>query len=177
MGSCARPACAVSLVAGKDRRCYRHAVVFNTLKSRRLHEKRLLRAVTAAAHLVLVFAVLFGIAQSGRRYFYCEAFGLLPSDPCRQGSSTVEGNRSPGMLSEDPADCCEVVTLGAMPEAAQASRPSVAPAAQVALVPARSLRTPIAFAPPPCVDREFERWRPPPRASRDLRAQLMVFLT
>jgi hypothetical protein len=129
------------------------------------------------AHLVLIFAVLFATVQSGRRYFYCEAFGLLPYDPCVQATSHADRGSVPGMLSEQPKDCCEIVTFAAMPDAAQAAGPSIAPAARVAVIPARWLTAPIAFAPSACVDREFERWRPPPRTSNDVRAQLMVFLT
>jgi hypothetical protein len=132
--------------------------------------------VAVAARLVLAFAVLFGIAQSGSRYFYCEALGLLPSDPCAEAATEGHGKSPLGTLSEHHADCCEIVTLAAMPRAAQAAGPSVAPAPLVAVLPALRPEGAIDSAAPSCLDRGFERWRPPPRASNDVRAQLMVFL-
>jgi hypothetical protein len=80
-------------------------------------------------------------------------------------------------LTEKLADCCEVVTLPAMPDGARAASPSVLPAALVAIVPigwladlpaTPALRTPRRF---------FERWRPPPRSAGEVCAQLSVFLT
>ena len=60
------------------------------------------RAIATLAHLVLAFAVVFGIAHSGSRYFYCEALGLLPSDPCAGASSDAHGQGPSGTLSETP---------------------------------------------------------------------------
>jgi hypothetical protein len=135
--------------------------------------RRLPRALTAAAHWVLAFAVLFGVLHSGSRYFYCEALGLLPSDPCAAASSDAHSKTPLQTLSERTADCCEIVTLGAMPPAAQAAGPGVAPAARVAIVPAQWLADRIDAEAP---SRAFQRWRPPPRASGEVRAELMVFL-
>jgi hypothetical protein len=140
------------------------------------NRRRLPRAVVAAAHLVLAFAILFGVVQSGGRYFYCEALGLLPSDPCAQNAGNAHTECPSGKLSEHRADCCEIVTLGTMPRAAQATGPSIAPAALVATLPALRLADQNDSAAPSRVARAFERWRPPPRASNDVRAQLMVFL-
>jgi hypothetical protein len=137
---------------------------------------RLPQAVAAAAHWVLAVAVLFGVLHSGSRYFYCEALGLLPSDPCAAASSDAHSKTPLQTLSERAADCCEIVTLGAMPPAAQAAGPSVAPAARVAIVPASWLAGGNDLATAARVDRAFERWRPPPRASSEARAELMVFL-
>jgi hypothetical protein len=145
-------------------------------KSRSTRRWRLRRAVAAAAHWVLAFAVLFGITHSGGRYFYCEALGLSPFDPCAEASGDGHGKSPLGMLSERHADCCEIVTLAAMPQAAKSAGPSVKPVARVALVPALWLAGRLDSAAPSQVDRPFERWRPPPRASSDVRAQLMVFL-
>jgi hypothetical protein len=132
--------------------------------------------VAAAAHWVLALSVLFGIVHSGGRYFYCEALGLLPSDPCAEASADGRGKSPLGMLSERRADCCEIVTLATMPPAARSAGPSVAPAARISIVPALWLAGRVDFAAPSRVDRAFERWRRPPRASNDVRAQLMVFL-
>jgi hypothetical protein len=128
------------------------------------------------AHLVLAFVVLFGIAHSGGRYFYCEALGLMPSDPCAEAPSNSRRENPSGLLRQHRADCCEIVTLAAMPQAAEAAGPSVAPAARVAVVSALWLAGPIDVTTPQLADRAFERWRPPPRASNGVRAQLMVFL-
>ncbi len=145
-------------------------------KNRAPKRRRVPRALAAAAHWVLAFAVLFGIVHSGGRYFYCEALGLLPSDPCAEAAGEAH-NKSPfGMLGERPADCCEIVTLAAMPQGAQVAAPSVAPAARVAILPALGLVGWTDFAAPSRSERSFERWRPPPRTSNDVRAQLMVFL-
>jgi hypothetical protein len=133
------------------------------------------RAAAKMAHLVLALGVLFGIVQSGGRYFYCEALGLMPSDPCAQASGAATGSPV-GALSEQHTDCCEVVTLPAMPAAAEAAGPCVAPAARVALVAAPSLTASMPFVAWSGAERLFELWRPPPRAQSDARAQLMVFL-
>jgi hypothetical protein len=138
--------------------------------------RRLPRAVVAAAHWVLAFAVLCAIVHAGGRYFYCEALGLLPSDPCAQTARDAHSECPSGTLSEHHADCCEIVTLAAMPQAAQAAGPSVAPAALVAIINPLGLAGGIDLVAPLRLDRAFERWRPPPRASNDVRAQLMVFL-
>jgi hypothetical protein len=134
------------------------------------------RAVAAAAHWVLAIAVFFGIVHSGGRYFFCEAFGLLPSDPCAEASTDGHERSLLETVGERHVDCCQIVTLAAMPQAAEAAGPSIAPAARVAILPARWLAEPIDSTAPSSFDRAFERWRPPPRASSDARAQLMVFL-
>jgi len=131
--------------------------------------------VAAVAHLALALSLVFGILQAGGRYFYCEALGFLPFDPCTQAHGAT-GKSPVGTLSEQHTDCCEVVTLGATPSVVQAADRAVAPAPWVALVPAHELGGPIACATPPSVDRCFKRWRPPPRAPNDARAQLNVFL-
>jgi hypothetical protein len=135
------------------------------------------RAVSVVAHCILAIAVVFGMVHAGSRYFYCEALGLLPSDPCAAAASS-EGHGKSGLsvLGEPTEDCCEVVTLAAMPRAAQAAGPGIAPAPWVAVIPAFRLERMAASAVPAVHDRTFEQWRPPPRTSNDLRAQLSVFL-
>ena len=142
----------------------------STKRSQRLH------AVAAAGRLLLAFVVLFGILHSGGRYFYCEALGLLPSDPCAEAARDAHGTSPLGAVGERRADCCEIVTLAAMPQAAKAAAPGVAPAARAALMPALWLAGVTRFAVPWRPGRAFERWRPPPRSSNDVHAQLMVFL-
>jgi hypothetical protein len=139
--------------------------------------RRARRAVVALGYLLLAFAVLSGIAQSGARYFYCEALGLMPSDPCVQAHCGGDGLGYGNLLKERRADCCEVVTLPTMPDAARAANASVPPAAVVAIVPsgwpADLPATPALRA----TKRSFDRWRPPPRSAGEVCAQLMVFLT
>ncbi len=134
------------------------------------------RAVAAAVHLVLAYAVLFGIVHSGGRYFYCEALGLLPSDPCAEASHDARGKGPLGMLDEQRLDCCEVVTLAAMPPAAQGAAPGVAPAASVAVPPSFWLARLVDSASPPRLGHAFKRSRPPPWASDAVHSRLMVFL-
>ena len=134
------------------------------------------RALRAAVHTVLAVALFFGMVQSGSRYFYCEALGLLPTDPCAQASNGDHGKSPLGTVSERTDDCCEVITLAAMPQAAQAAGPSVAPAACVAVLPALGLADATDLAATATRNRAFDRWRPPPRAPNDVRTQLMVFL-
>jgi hypothetical protein len=145
--------------------------------SRLTKRRGLPRVAVAATHLLLAFALLFGLVQSGGRYFYCEALGLLPSDPCAEAWGKAHSAGAESMFSEHHADCCEIVTLEAMPQAAQATAPGVPPAPCVAILPTLSC-APGTDSPLPSsrVAQAFERWRPPPRAPNDVRAQLMVFL-
>jgi hypothetical protein len=124
-----------------------------------------------------VFAVVCGIAQSGSRYFYCEALGLMPSDPCVQSERGGDTDGCGKSLSEKRADCCEVVTLPAMPDGARAASPSVSPAGLVAILPGAWLADPPATPALRPTGRFFDRWRPPPRSAGEVCAQLMVFLT
>jgi hypothetical protein len=138
--------------------------------------RRLSRAVAPVANLVLAFAMVFGIVHSGARYFYCEAYGLLPFDPCAKASSELHGKRPSDMLGERPTDCCEIVTLAATPQAARAAVPSVMPAPCVAVLPALWIAGRTDGLARSEGDRAFGSWRPPPRAWSDTRARLMVFL-
>jgi hypothetical protein len=125
---------------------------------------------------LVAVAVLFGIVQARARYFYCESLGLSATDPCAH-----QARQQPPcpLASFDRArfDCCEVITMPSMPEGARSVEPIVASASVVAILPpalgtiesVRGGGGPVAW--------EGERWRGPPRASRDRRAQLMVFLT
>jgi hypothetical protein len=135
------------------------------------------RAAVALGYLLLALAVVCGIAQSGSRYFYCEALGLMPSDPCVQAAHGGDTSGCGDILGEKLADCCEVVTLPAMPDGARAASPTVLPAALVAIVPSgwlADLQATLALRAP---ERFSERWRPPPRSAGEVCARLMVFLT
>jgi len=144
-------------------------------RGQRPRRRRLPRAAVAMVRLVLALAVVFAMVQSGGRYFYCEALGLMPSDPCAEVSGAA--HRGPlRTLTEQHTDCCEVVTLATTPPAAQTATPCVAPAPCVALVAAPRLSASMPFVSSLDRERLFERWRPPPRAPNDVRAQLMVFV-
>ena len=142
---------------------------------RRWSRRRLWRAAAMAlGHLVLAFAVVSGVGQSGARYFYCEAFGLMATDPCVQAS---QASRGPFEALDTPlADCCEVVTLPAMPEGARVASWSVPSAGCAAVLPAAVLIDPWSSRGHQLQSPERQRWRPPPRAPSEVRAQLMVFL-
>jgi hypothetical protein len=145
--------------------------------TRRRTPRALGAAAAAAAHWVLALAVVFGVLHSGGRYYYCEAWGLMPFDPCAQAPDQG-GRESPfDVLSEEHSDCCAVLRLGAMPQASQAAIPRVAAAPWVAVLPAPQRAEPSSDSETSRdLVRALARWRPPPRASNDTRAQLMVFL-
>ena len=147
-----------------------------SLAGRRWLRRGFWRATAVAfAQLALAFAIFSGIGHSGARLFYCEAFGLMATDPCAEASPSQRGPVE--AFDRQVADCCEAVTLPAMPQGARAASPSVPPAARVAIVPAGWLAvrwTPKELRSPKAA---MQRWRPPPRGPSELRAQLMVFLT
>jgi hypothetical protein len=141
------------------------------------HRRLLPRAVIARAWCALVaIAVLFGVVQARARYFYCESLGLSATDPCAHESHE---ERPCPLASFDraPFDCCEVITMPSMPEGARAALPSVPSASVVAILPPVLATIEAASGRGASVAWEGERWRGPPRASRERRAQLMVFLT
>jgi hypothetical protein len=144
----------------------------------RPRHRMLPRAVVARAWCALVaVAVLFGILQARTRYFYCESLGLSVADPCAHEAS----RQSPCPLASfdrAPFDCCEVVTMPSMPEGARAAPPSVSSAGVIAILPAVGSSVDSSWGGAAhAIAWEGERWRGPPRASRERRAQLMVFLT
>jgi len=153
-----------------------------TLGRQRMKAAKLLlrRAAVALAGLALSFMMLSGLARANGRYFYCEAMGLMATDPCApaaQETRPVSGSMAAREARESHADCCEVVTLPSLPDATNVSSPAVSPPALVAVLPAEpapdaQLRVPRAWS-----DRAFEHGRAPRRSAAQARAQLMVFLT
>lgn len=135
------------------------------------------RAVIARASCLLVaIAVLFGIAQAGARYFYCEGLGLSATDPCAQGAT----HHSPCPLASfgrDPFDCCQVLTMRSMPEGARSIVPVVPSAGLLAILSPVHRADASLWNGRIVVAREGERGRAPPSSSSERRAQLMVFLT
>lgn len=138
------------------------------------------RAAIARAWCALIaITVLFGIVHARTRYFYCESVGLSITDPC--ASQSRETRQQPpcplAALDRAPFDCCKVITMPSMPEGARAIEPTVASASVVAILPPvlGTIESVPGRGAPAAWERE--RWRGPPRASRERRAQLMVFLT
>jgi hypothetical protein len=145
--------------------------------ARRPRRKRAAARSFAAAlgHLLLALAVLCGIARSGARYFYCEAFGLTLTDPCVRAQHDDVG-RSGEALGERVHDCCEVVTLPAVPDGARTATPNIPSAPRVAVVAVGSSDFVRSRGGTSFCDPLLDRWRPPPRSPGENRAELMVFL-
>ncbi len=138
--------------------------------------------------LLLSLAILSGLARANSRYFYCDAMGLLDTDPCAapaaqtglssgQGNEPAEGIGASTELRQSHTDCCEVLTLPPMPASTTVDVPAVPPPTLASIQPAAPVLDVRALAAHASSDRAFERWRPPPASARELRAQLMVFLT
>jgi hypothetical protein len=140
------------------------------------------RTIARAWCALVALSLLFGIAQARTRYFYCEALGLSATDPCSLASSGARQEPPCPLPSLDRArfDCCKVVTMPSMPSMAERARsvePSVPQTGVVALLPPARVADGGAPVHSARFAWEGERWRGPPRASRERRAQLMVFLT
>jgi hypothetical protein len=126
--------------------------------------------------LLVAIAVLFGIAQAGGRYFYCEGLGLSVTDPCAQEYT----HRSPcpfTSFDRQPVDCCHVITMPSMPEGARSVVPAVPSAGLLAILPAIQRADGALWSGSVLVAREGARGRAPPSSSGERRARLMVFLT
>jgi hypothetical protein len=129
-----------------------------------------------ACCLLVAVAVLFGVAHAGARYFYCEGLGLSTTDPCAQ----VAGHRAAcplASLERPPFECCRVITMPSIPDGARSVEPTVPAAGLVAIVPPAPAVVESRGGLGVRVAREGERWRAPPKAARERRAQLNVFLT
>jgi hypothetical protein len=134
------------------------------------------QCLAALIGLALSIALVASLARPAGRYFYCEAMGLLPLDPCRAAPAATDGPSSPeDSLDQTRHDCCEVITLRALPDGATKAPTNVPSATVVAVLPAVA-----------ATDTGDERvhdvrstWRAPPRPSGKLRAhaQNQVFLT
>jgi hypothetical protein len=136
----------------------------------------LLKAAFARIGCALVaIAILFGIGQARARYFYCEAFGLSATDPCVH--ELHESTPCPlAALDRVPVDCCEVITMPPLPQGERGAEPSVASAGVVAVLPAVWTSGERSPARGGWVTWDSERWRGPPRDTRERRLQLRVFL-
>ena len=146
----------------------------------------------ALTSLLLAVALLSGLARANTRYFYCDAMGLLDSDPCAAAAAeeerassfqngTAEEVETSAAIHQRHKDCCEVLTLPRMPAGTTLAVPDVAPPVLTTILPLASalhMRTLLdsddeSARLDPC----FMRWRSPPTSARELRAQLMVSLT
>ena len=138
--------------------------------------RRLAVALTA---LLLSLAVLSGTTRARSRYFYCEAMGLMESDPCAApaDSDETEDVAPSTEAREGHTDCCEIITLSPMPAGTTTAALDVPPPGLTALLPAAILRAGLFTIPRTQANRSSERWRVPPRYAGELRTQLMVFLT
>lgn len=137
------------------------------------------RVGLAIVGLLLSFALLSGFARANGRYFYCEAMGMMATDPCA-AAAAHRGEQSDSPLREarpGHSDCCEIVTLPSLPQGTASASSAVPPPALVALVPAAPLRDMQLGGARAHPDRAREQWRPLRRSAAQARAQLMVFLT
>ena len=132
--------------------------------------------VLAAVRLFVALAVICGTAQSGARYFYCEALGVSSSDPCAVGARADESCPFKS-VERSPIDCCSILTLPSVPEGARAHEQTVAPAGVVALLSANEYMGPPSLFRVESSARSALRIERPPRPGGELRTQLMVFLT
>lgn len=141
--------------------------------------RRLARHVgVALAGILLSFAILSGFAHANGRYFYCEAMGLMASDPC--AAAATRGERAETPLTEvrqGNSDCCEIVTLPSLPQGTMTASSAVPPPALLAVVPAAPLLNLRFDGARARSDGAHHQWRPVHRSAAQARAQLMVFLT
>lgn len=131
----------------------------------------------ALTGLALSFMMLSGITRANGRYFYCEAMGLMASDPCAPAAQEARPLNRSAEARESHPDCCEVVTFPSLPDGTTSTSPAVAPPALVAVLPAEPAPDAQLRVPRPGSDRAFAHGRAPPRSAAQVRAQLMVFLT
>jgi hypothetical protein len=137
--------------------------------------RRLAVALTA---LLTTFALVSGFVHANGRYFYCEAMGLMATDPCASAAPRDERNaRPPTEARRGHGDCCEVVSLPSLPQGTTSASSAVPLPALVAAMPPAPLPVVQAGAPRAPLDRAVLRLRAPPRSAAQARAQLMVFLT
>jgi hypothetical protein len=131
----------------------------------------------ALVAFVQAFAFISSIAHAGERYFYCHMMEAAQSHCC---CPTVERDESDDgatpSLSAPRSSCCDARVHPSVPPAsvvkASASQPAVTLPALLPSWPAIDVRFPASSA-----TLSFGQLaRPPPRASRERRAQLMVFL-
>lgn len=132
------------------------------------------RLAVAFTSLVVSLALLTGLARAGDRYFYCDAMGMLATDPCAQVSDDEDAAIA---VHPQHLDCCEVRTLPSIPTGTEAAARSVPPATLTAILPPPAFPIVRLAVRPRAPAFAFERWRSAPRPPGEARARLMVFLT
>ena len=135
------------------------------------------QCLAALVGLALSFALVASLARPGGRYFYCEAMGLLPLDPCRAAPAASDGRSAPeDCVDQTRPDCCEVVTLRALPDGATNAPTNVPPATVVVVLPAVAATD---TGDERLVHNVRSKWRAPPRPPGKQRthAHNQVFLT
>lgn len=140
----------------------------------------MLRQIAVALTVLLLsFAMFSGTMRAGHRYFYCEAMGLMESDPCAAAAQS-DGTEDVAPATEARqvhTDCCEIVAFSPMPAGTTIAGRDIPPPALAAFLPTALQRADLLASPRSRPDRSSERWRVPPRYPGELRTQLMVFLT
>jgi hypothetical protein len=161
-------------VVGGGSRCYAKDVSGALYLQRRL--RRSPHLALRVASFVLALALVLGLARPAGTYFYCEAMGMLPWDPCVQSSATeAPANDLSGIVREQRHDCCERITVASAPRGATQATPEIAASALSAILPPCP-ELPSAWR-TPATRLATDRWRVPPRPPGQACAQLMVFLT
>ncbi len=137
------------------------------------------RIAIALTTLLLSFALLSSATRAKTRYFYCEAMGLMETDPCAAAAQADGAEHAAPTPEARPThtDCCEIVTVSRLPAGTRIAAQDVPPPAPTALLPAGSLLATRLADPCAQPDRSSLRWRVPSRYPGELRTQLMVFLT
>lgn len=136
------------------------------------------KVAVVATSLLLAIALLCGAFRAGGRYFYCEAMGMMLTDPCAAAAAAAPDAPPPAHeLRERDVDCCIVGTLPPMPAGAASREVRVGAAPFVAIVPGRVFA---ALAQWLVAGDHREASGPRaalPRPPGAARARLMVFLT
>ena len=160
-----------------------HALVAGVTQSlmghgRAARRRRALRSASkvslALAVLVFALSLVSGLAQGGRTYFYCEAMGMMTSDPCRLPPAGADGP----VLGDAHTDCCETLSMPRLPHGT-GSTARIAPADAPTLAVPSLVPSPEAGLVLSRASAEVPRPRacPPSPAARERRARLMVSLT
>ena len=126
--------------------------------------------------MVLALAVVSGLAQARLHYFYCEARGLSFTDPCAQGAKDHPSCPVDAFEGEH-RDCCQRITMPAIPDGVHAGAPQVPPASVVARLPAVAEMHDAWTRRLSAVASQRARSRASPPLAGERCATLMVFLT
>ncbi|MGH7281174.1 MAG: hypothetical protein ACRELY_06610 [Polyangiaceae bacterium] len=125
----------------------------------------------------MLLAMITGLARPAGKYFYCDAMGVLPYDPCVSGSHDGEAWDLGSEARAQHHDCCEVLTVSATPAGERAQSHDVPPASLTATLPSPlASRVRVVSAGRSQVS-ALEKWRLPRPPPSEARTQLMVFLT